>query len=159
MVVSRVPVTKDGLQQMREKLDQMKRIDRPAIVKAIAAARALGDLKENAEYHAAKEEQGLLESKIAQLEDQVSRSQVIDISNMVNDGKAIFGATVTLENQETEKQITFTIVGEYEADVNAGKLSVTAPMVRGVIGKYVEDIITVITPSGPVEYEILTVKY
>ena len=137
----------------------MKRVNRPAIVKAIAAARALGDLKENAEYHAAKEEQGLLESKIAQLEDQVSRSQVIDISNMVNDGKAIFGSTVTLENQETEKQITFTIVGEYEADVNAGKLSVTAPMVRGVIGKYVEDIITVITPSGPVEYEILTVKY
>lgn len=158
-VVDRVPVTKNGLQQMRDELDKMKRIDRPKIVKAIAAARALGDLKENAEYHAAKEQQGILEAKINKLADQISRSQVIDTANLENDGKAVFGCKVVLENQEDGKQLTFTIVGEFEADVNAGKLSVTSPIARAVIGKYVEDIVLVSTPSGPVEYELLSVNY
>ena len=158
-MVARVPVTKNGLQQMRDKLDNMKKVERPKIVQAIAAARALGDLKENAEYHAAKEQQGLLESKIAKLEDQISRSQIIDISKIKNDGKVIFGSTITIENQNDQKKITFTIVGEFEADVNAGKLSVTAPIARAVVGKFIEDIVVVNTPAGQVEYEILDVQY
>ena len=157
--LQRVPVTKNGMQQMRDELERMKKVDRPAVVSAIAAARALGDLKENAEYHAAKEQQGLLEAKISQLEDQVSRAQIIDTSSMKNDGKVVFGSTVMLENQENEKQIRFTIVGEFEADVDNNKLSVVAPIARAVIGKTVGDIAVVNTPGGTVEYEILSVDY
>lgn len=157
--VQRVPTTQQGMLKMRAELDRMKKEDRPRIVDAIASARALGDLKENAEYHSAKEQQGLLEAKISKLEDQISRAQVIDVSKMENDGKVIFGTTVHLENQEDSKQLNFTIVGEFEADVSAGKLSVGSPMARAVIGKYEGDIITVNTPSGPVEYEILSVLY
>ena len=159
MVTNRVPVTKAGLQKMRDSLDQMKKIDRPRIVDSIARARELGDLKENAEYHAAKEQQGLLEAKIAKLEDQISRSQLIDTASMTNDGKVIFGSRVTIENQDNDKQMTFAIVGEFEADVEAGKLSVASPIARALIGKYVDDEALVETPAGQVEYVILKVDY
>ena len=158
-IVQRVPVTKAGIEQMRQELSRMKKVDRPAIVLAIATARALGDLKENAEYHAAKEQQGLLEAKISQLEDQVSRSQVIDLSTMTNDGRVVFGSTISLENQENEKKVQFTIVGQFEADLSQNKLSIISPMARAVIGKMLGDIVAVKTPAGLVEYEILSVDY
>ncbi len=157
--LQRIPVTQEGILALRKELTRLKQTERPLITEAIARARALGDLKENAEYHAAKDQQGLIEAKIAKMEDQMSRAQVIDISKMKNEGKVIFGTTVTLENTETNEQRTFTIVGEFEADIKAGKLSITAPMARAVIGKWVDEIITVNTPSGPVEYTILSVQY
>ena len=150
--MQRTPVTPEGILALRKELKHLKQTERPRISQAIAHARALGDLKE-------KDEQGLLQARIDQLEDQVSRAQVIDVSKMKNDGSVIFGTTVTLKNDETGKNLTFKIVGESEADAGAGKLSVTAPMVRAVVGKKVDDDVAVNTPSGPVEYTILSVEY
>ena len=157
--LQRIPITPNGISALREQLNQLKHTERPAISDAIARARALGDLKENAEYHAAKDQQGLIEAKISKLEDTIGRAQVIDVTKMKNEGKVIFGSTVTLENINTDEEKVFTIVGESEADVNEGKISVTSPIARAVVGKWIDEVVTVNAPSGPIEYTILSVRY
>lgn len=153
------PMTVNGHQKLQSELDHLKRVERPAIIAAISEARAHGDLKENAEYHAAKEKQSFIEGRIRDIEAKLSRCQVIDIIKINNTGKVIFGTTVTLLNVETEEQVIYQIVGEDEADIKSHKISVTSPVARAMIGKMIEDEITVQSPSGEVIYEILKVEY
>ena len=154
-----VPITAQGMKKLREELDQLKRVERPRIIHAIAAARAHGDLKENAEYHAAREQQGFLEGRIRDIETKLAHCQVIDINQIPNEGKVIFGATVTLLNLETQTEITYRIVGEDEADLKEQKISVTSPIARALVGKYIEEVVEVSTPQGSVTYEIVDVEY
>ena len=154
-----IPMTKAGKEKLSAQLDQLKREERPAIIAAIAAARELGDLKENAEYHAAREKQGLTEALIRDLEDKLNRAQVIDLSKIPHDGKVVFGCSVTLENLDTEEEHTYQIVGEDESDLAQNKISVTSPLSRALIGKMEGDSAEVRTPSGIVEYEIIQVAY
>ena len=156
---NKVPVTVDGMQALRDELDKLKSQDRPAVIAAIASARELGDLKENAEYHAARERQGFIEGRIAELEGKISNAQVIDITKVPNEGKVIFGATVTILNTSNDEEHTYTIVGEDEADFKLNKLSVGSPVARAIIGKLQDDVVEVQTPSGTVEYEITDIKY
>lgn len=156
---TRPPITAKGFKALQEELARLKKVDRPNIIKAIAEARAHGDLKENAEYHAAREQQSFLEGRIAQLEELSSSAQVIDITKVPNHGKVIFGTTVELINLETDKKITYQIVGDYEADIKAGKISINSPIARGLIGKEVGDVVTIKAPSGDIEYEITNVNY
>ena len=158
-MTQRSPMTVQGEEKLREELDKLKRVDRPRVVASIAEARAHGDLKENAEYHAAKEEQGLLEARIRDIESKLSNAQVIDVTKMNNDGKVIFGATVEILNCDTDEKVTYTIVGEDEADMKQSKISVTSPIARGLVGKFVGDIAEIQAPGGLVEYEIANVKY
>lgn len=156
---SKVPMTSGGAQQLREELERLKSIERPRIIQAIAEARAHGDLKENAEYHAAKEEQGFIEARIRDIEAKLSHVHIIDVSKMENEGRVIFGATVTLINIETELKVIYQIVGDDEADLKQNKISVSSPIARSVIGKCEAEEITVSTPSGDMEYVIETVEY
>ena len=144
---------------MREELKKLKSEDRPRIIDAIATAREFGDLKENAEYHAAKEQQSLSEARIKDIESKLSNAQVIDIKNIEPSDKVIFGTTITVFNSEVEKSIIYKIVGEDEADAGAGKISFASPLARSLIGKYEGDFIKVETPSGTIEYEIEKVDY
>ena len=153
------PMTKEGFDSLTKTLEHLKTIERPAIIEAISHARELGDLKENAEYHSAKDRQGLIEAKIKQLESKLSQAQVIDISKMDNDGKVIFGCTVTILNTEDEQSMTITLVGEDEADLTKNKLSVQAPLARSLIGKYEGDSVDTRTPKGLITYEITEVLY
>ena len=153
------PITKEGEAFLREELKKLKSEDRPRIIDAIATAREFGDLKENAEYHAAKEQQSLTEARIKDIESKLSNAQVIDINNIEPSDKVIFGTTVTLLNSEVEKSIIYKIVGEDEADAGAGKISYASPLARSLIGKYEGDIIKVETPGGMIEYEIEKVDY
>lgn len=155
----KVPMTVAGAALLQEELHNLKTVQRPQIIVAIAEARAHGDLKENAEYHAAKERQGFIEGRIAELEGKLSNAQVIDITSFANDGKIIFGATVYLVNIETDEEVVYQIVGEDEADIKAGKISVGSPLARALIGRQVEDEVKVQTPSGIVEYEVAKVEY
>jgi transcription elongation factor GreA len=157
--VSKVPITVAGAEKLRDELKQLKNVDRPRITKAIAEARAHGDLKENAEYHAAKEEQGLSEARIRDIEAKLSNAQIIDISAMPKSDKVIFGVTVVLYDIEADKQVRYRIVGDDEADISAGMLSVSAPIARALIGKREGDEVDVITPNGPRSYEIVEVLY
>lgn len=157
--MSQVPMTARGAEQLREELQRLKSVDRTQVIAAIAEARAHGDLKENAEYHAAKEQQGFIEARIRHLESSLSHAQIIDPTQFVNNGKVIFGATVTVLTGENDTEVTYQIVGDEEADIKNGKLSISAPIARALIGKAEGDIITAQTPSGPVEYEILRVDY
>ena len=153
------PITKEGEALLREELKKLKSEDRPRIIDAIATAREFGDLKENAEYHAAKEQQSLTEARIKDIESKLSNAQVIDIKNIEPSDKVIFGTTVTVFNSEVEKSIIYKIVGEDEADAGAGKISFASPLARSLIGKYEGDLIKVETPGGTIEYEIEKVDY
>lgn len=154
-----VPITINGMEKLRQELQRLKQIERPRIIAAIAEARAHGDLKENAEYHAAREEQSFVEGRIQEIETKLANCRVIDVSQMKNEGKVVFGATVTLLNLDTEAVVTYQIVGVDEADIKTHKISVSSPLSRGLVGKYVEDIVDVTTPKGLVSYEIVDVQY
>lgn len=153
------PMTIAGHQKLSNELEQLKKTDRPAIIAAISEARAHGDLKENAEYHAAKEKQSFIEGRIRDLEAKLSQCRVIDVTKMPNEGKVIFGATVTLLNLETEEKVTYQIVGEDEGDIKLNKISVTSPVARAMIGKMEGDEVTVQSPKGEIAYEIEKVDY
>lgn len=158
MAMERVPMTVQGFQTMEAELQRLKSEERPRIVQAIADARAHGDLSENAEYHAAKEAQGMNEARVAELEDKLSRADVVDPSTLSGD-TVKFGATVKLEDEDTEEQVTYQIVGEMEADVRSGKVSITSPIARALIGKAAGDSVEVTTPKGPRSYEILEISW
>lgn len=153
------PMTKLGSEVLKEELQRRKFVDRPRIVEAIATARAHGDLKENAEYHAAREQQSFNEGRIQELEAKLSTAQVIDITKIPNEGKVIFGATVRLCHVQTEQEVTYQIVGEDESDIKQHKVSFSSPIGRALIGKEVDDSVVVHTPNGPVEYDIIAVDY
>ncbi|MBY5992690.1 transcription elongation factor GreA [Ferrimonas balearica] len=157
--MSQVPMTVRGAELLREELDHLKHTRRPKITEAIAAARELGDLKENAEYHAAREEQGLTEARIRDIEGKLSVAQVIDVTKIPNNGRIIFGATATLLNVETDDEVTYRIVGDDEADLKAGLISVNSPIARAMIGKELDDVLVVNAPSGDIEYEVVEVQY
>ena len=153
------PMTKEGESLLREELSRLKKEERPKIIDAIATAREFGDLKENAEYHAAKEQQSLTEARIKDIEVKLSNSQVIDIQKIEPSDKVVFGTTITVINLDSDKSNKYRIVGEDEADANLGKISYASPLAKQMIGKYEGDIIKVETPVGSTEYEIKTVEY
>jgi transcription elongation factor GreA len=157
--MQRIPLTVNGFEQLKEELTRLKTKDRPTVIAAIAEARAHGDLKENAEYHAAREQQSFIEGRILELESKLSNCHIIDVSKIPNEGKVIFGATVTLQDVDSELEVTYTIVGEDEANIKSGKISVTSPMARAMIGKFSEDEIAVKTPQGTITYQIIAVQY
>jgi len=152
-------MTEAGAEKLRTELEQLKRVERPRIVRAIAEARAHGDLKENAEYHAAREQQSFAEGRIQEIESKLSRAQIINITSLPPDDKVIFGATVTVINLDSDETRVYRIVGDDEADVKAGRISYQSPIARALIGKRVGDEVAVQTPSGTVSYEIDQVAY
>lgn len=152
-------MTVQGAEALKEELQRLKFIERPRIVEAIATARAHGDLKENAEYHAAREQHGFNEGRIQDLEAKLSHAQIVDISKLTNNGKVVFGATVTVCHLATDAELTYQIVGEDEADIKLNKISYSSPIGRALIGKELDDTVTVNTPGGLVDYEIIDVKY
>lgn len=158
-MIRRVPMTVEGEAKLRAELDQLKKVERPRVVAAIAEARAHGDLKENAEYHAAKEQQGFIEGRIAEIESKLSESQVIDITRISPTGRVIFGVTLKVFDVDKDEERIFKIVGEDEADYKENKISVSSPIARGLIGKHVGDEVSVDTPGGGVTYEILEVNH
>ncbi|TYK65479.1 transcription elongation factor GreA [Colwellia echini] len=157
--MTKYPMTLRGAEQLQAELKILKTEKRPRIVKDIADAREHGDLKENAEYHAAKEEQGFCEGRIQDIEGRLCNAQVIDIKSIPNHGKVIFGTTVTLLNIDTEVEVTYQIVGDDEADFKTGRISYNSPIARGLIGKEVDSEIEITTPGGIVEYEIISVEH
>ena len=157
--MQRYPMTPEGKLALEKELHQLKTVDRPRITAAIAEAREHGDLKENAEYHAAREQQGFCEGRIQEIEAKLSNAQVIDITKMPNTGRVIFGATVSVMNLDSEDEVTYRIVGDDEADFKKNLISVNSPMARGLIGKEQDDVVVIKTPGGDVEYEILKVEY
>lgn len=158
-MINKVPMTTEGAAALQKELDQLKKVERPRIVQAIAEAREHGDLKENAEYHAAREQQGFCEGRIQEIEGKLSNAQIIDIKNIPYSEKVIFGATVSIINMKTGENLRYQIVGEDEADVKAHKISVTSPIARALIGKEIGDIALVTAAAGEVEYEIDDVEY
>ena len=157
--MDRVPMTPAGFQRLEEELRRLKADDRPAIIRAIAEARAHGDLSENAEYHAAKEKQAFIEGRIAELEDKTSRAEIIDPANMSGTDSVKFGATVVVIDEESEEESQFQIVGADESDIDNGRISVTSPMARALIGKEEGDSVEVRTPGGEKSYEVLKIAY
>jgi len=157
--MSKVPLTVKGAENLREELHHLKTVDRPWVIGAIAEARAHGDLSENAEYDAAKERQGFIEGRIQEVEGKLSRAQIIDPKLLDADGRCAFGATLDLEDQDSGDTVTYQIVGEDEADIKAGKISVNSPIARALIGKYAGDIAQVQAPGGIREYEVIDVRY
>ena len=154
-----VPLTVQGAQQLKDELQRLKSVDRPAVINAIAEARAQGDLSENAEYESAKERQGFIEGRIAELESKLAAAQIIDPTELQADGRVVFGATVSLEELESGERVVYQIVGEDEADLKLNKISVASPLARALIGKSAGDAAEVRAPGGDREYEILEVKY
>ena len=157
--MSKVPLTVIGAEKLRVELHRLKTIERPSVIAAIAEARAHGDLSENAEYDAAKERQGFVEGRIQEVEGKLSNAQIIDPKLLDADGRCVFGATVEIEDQDSGDAVTYQIVGEEEADIKAGKLSIASPMARALIGKYAGDIAQVQAPGGIREFEIIDVRY
>ena len=157
--MDKVPLTVVGAEKLKAELEELKTVTRPRIVEAIATAREHGDLKENAEYHAAREQQSFAEGRINEIEGKLSNAQIIDVTKIDAQGKVIFGATVEIEDLETEKKVTYQIVGQDEADIKEGRISVASPIARALIGKELEDVVTVKTPNGEVDYEIVTIQY
>ena len=157
--MNKIPMTVEGEGQLKEELNNLKSIERPKITSAIKEAREKGDLKENAEYHAAREQQSFTEGRIKDIEAKLSNAQVIDIKNMSKSTKVIFGSTVMLLNLDDEKKVQYKLVGEDEADLKIGKISITSPLARSLIGKEQADIIELKMPSGITEYEIIKVTY
>ena len=158
MSLDLIPFTEEGLKELQGELTSLKEDERPNIINAIAEARAHGDLKENAEYHAAREKQGFIEARIAELEDKLSRAQIVDNSNL-KDNKIRFGAWVTLSNEETGESKRYRIVGELEADINKNRLSLNSPMARALLGKEEDDIVELKVPKGIQEYLVVKVEY
>lgn len=156
---TRPPITAAGAEHLRNELAKLKNVERPRIAEAIAEARAHGDLKENAEYHAARDQQGLLEARIRHIESVLSHAQVIDLSTIQAHGKIVFGATVELLNVENEDTVIYQIVGDEEADLNQNKISINSPIARALIGKEEGDEVVVKAPSGDIDYEILSISY
>lgn len=158
-MLNRVPMTARGAEALKVELNELKTVARPKVIADIAEARAHGDLKENAEYHAAREQQGFIEGRIAEIEGKLSNAQIIDVAAIKNDGKVIFGATVELANTETGDEVSYRIVGEDEADIKNGLINIGSPIARALVGKFEGDVIVVKTPGGDTEYEIVAVKY
>ena len=157
--MSATPLTIEGAEALRNELHQLKHVERPNVVNAIAEARAQGDLSENAEYDAAKERQGFIEGRIAELEAKLSTAQIIDPTTLEQDGRVVFGVTVTMEDLDSGEKMTYKIVGDDEADVKVHKISISSPIARALIGKSVGDVVVVTAPSGQREVEILEVEY
>jgi len=155
----KIPITTAGAEKLREELRRLKAEDRPRIARAIAEARAHGDLRENAEYHAAKDEQGLAEARIRDLEERLAKAEVIDVTRLDNRGRVVFGATVELFEESESRTVRYQIVGEYEAQIEAGLVSVTSPIARALIGREEGDVARVETPAGERIYEIVKVEY
>lgn len=152
-------MTARGAELLRAELHELKSVKRPKIIEAIAEAREHGDLKENAEYHAAREQQSFCEGRIQDIEGKLSNAQIIDVTKMPNNGKVIFGATVTLLNVETDEETAYRIVGDDEADIKQNLISINSPIARGLIGKELDDVVNIQTPGGTVEFEIINVDY
>jgi transcription elongation factor GreA len=157
--VKRVPITTRGAEALRNELRKLKSEDRPNVIKAIAEARSHGDLSENAEYHAAREQQGFIEGRIQELEAKLSNAEIIDVTQITNSGKVIFGSTVDLADEDSGNAVTYQIVGEDEADIKAGRISVGSPIARALVGKSEGDSVEVAAPSGKRSYEIIAVRY
>jgi transcription elongation factor GreA len=157
--MKKIPLTVKGSEKLRAELDELKTVVRPRIIAAIASAREHGDLKENAEYHAAREQQSFAEGRIAEIEAKLSNAQIIDITKLDAHGKVVFGATVEIEDIESGKRVTYQIVGEDEASVKENRISIGSPIARALIGKEVEDVVTVKAPGGNIEYEIIAIEY
>lgn len=157
--MSKIPLTVVGAEKLRAELQRLKNVERPAVIAAIAEARAHGDLSENAEYDAAKERQGFVEGRIAEVEGKLANAQIIDPALLDADGRCVFGATVKLEDLESREMVTYQIVGDDEAEIKEGKISISSPIARALIGKYPGDVAEVQAPGGVREYEILDVKY
>ena len=157
--MQKIPMTVEGEAALRIELEKLKKEDRPTVIQVIAEAREHGDLKENAEYHAAREQQGFIEGRIQDIESKLSLCQVVDISQMPEGDRVIFGSTVTIINTETDEEVTYRIVGDDEADVKAGMISYQSPIARALISKEIGDVVNVNTPGGEVEYEIDNVFY
>ncbi|MCW8827448.1 MAG: transcription elongation factor GreA [Gammaproteobacteria bacterium] len=157
--MERIPMTANGAEKLRAELNDLKSVQRPRVIQAIADAREHGDLKENAEYHAAREQQSFIEGRIQEIESKLSNAQIIDPKSLNANGKVLFSATVDLLDLETDKEVTYQIVGEDEADIKEGKISITSPIARALIGKEVDDVATFQAPGGEREYEIIAVRY
>jgi len=157
--MNRTPLTRKGAERLREELARLKKIDRPRVIRAIAEARAHGDLRENAEYHAAREQQGFIEGRVQTLETGLANAQIIDVSQLNSSPKIVFGATVTLADEETAEEITYQIVGDLEADIKHNRIAVSSPIARALIGRSEGDVAVVRAPAGEREYEILKVVY
>ena len=157
--MSRAPITAKGAARLRAELEELKSVKRPAVINAIAEARAHGDLKENAEYHAAREQQGFIEGRIQQLEGELSHADIIDVAKLNAGDKVVFGATVELADVDTDEQKTYQVVGDLEADIKQGLIAISSPVARAMIGKHEGDAITIEAPGGTREYEIVSVKY
>lgn len=157
--MNKVPLTVQGAEKLRAELQQLKSVDRPRIIQAIAEARAHGDLKENAEYHAARDQQSFTEGRIKDIEGKLSNAHVIDVTKLEPTGKVVFGATVLLSNEDSGDEVTYQIVGEDEADIKAGKISVNSPIARALIAKQEGDVATVQAPGGDIHFEIVEVRY
>ncbi|AXK71818.1 transcription elongation factor GreA [Lysobacter sp. TY2-98] len=155
----RAPITAKGALRLRAELENLKSVQRPAVINAISEARAHGDLKENAEYHAAREQQGFIEGRIKQLEGELSHAEVIDVTKLNAGSRVVFGATVELADVDTDEQKTYQIVGDLEADIKAGLIAISSPVARALIGKHEGDAITIDAPGGTREYEIVSVRY
>jgi len=158
-MAGQIPMTRNGVERLKEELQQLKSQDRPNIIQAIAEARAQGDLSENAEYDAAKEKQGFIEGRISEIEAKLSNVQIIDPASLNAEGKCVFGATIDLEDLDDEKKVTYQIVGDDEADIKSNKISISSPIARALIGKELSDVVEVETPGGIKSYEIMDVKY
>ena len=157
--MNKVPLTVKGAEKLRAELEELKSVVRPRIIASIATARAHGDLKENAEYHAAREQQSFAEGRITEIESKLSNAQVIDVTKVDANGKVVFGATVEIEDIDSEKRVTYQIVGEDEANIKEGRISIGSPIARALIGKQSGDSVIVKAPGGNIEYEILSVEY
>ena len=157
--MSKIPLTLNGAEKLREELHRLKTVDRPNVVAAIAEARSHGDLSENAEYDAAKERQGFIEGRIQEVEGKLGNAQIIDPKALDADGRVVFGATVDIEDQDSGDPVTYQIVGEDEADIKEGKISINSPIARALIGKFAGDVAQVQAPGGLREYEVLDVRY
>jgi len=157
--MSKLPITAKGAQRLRQQLKVLKTVDRPRISRAIGEARAHGDLSENAEYHAAREQQSFLEGRIAAIENALSNSQIIDVTTLNHDGKVVFGATIELMNLDNDEEVIYQIVGEIEAEIEKGLISVTSPIARALIGRKEGEVVEVNAPGGVIQYEILEIRY
>jgi len=157
--MNQTPLTAAGAERLKEELKELKTVRRPAVIEAIATARDHGDLKENAEYHAAREEQGFIEGRIKELESAISNSQIIDVTKLNPTGRVVFGCTVDLIDVETEEEVTYQVVGDIEADINENRIAISSPIARALIGKEEGEEVSVIAPAGTKEYEIAAVHY
>jgi len=158
-MTSKVPITARGAEKLREELVRLKTVERPRIIAAIAEARAHGDLKENAEYHAAREQQSFVEGRIKEIESKLSHAHIVDVSTLDANGKVVFGCTVELFDEDSEQTVVYQIVGEDEADIKVGMISINSPIARGLIAKREGDLVTVVVPGGERNFEIVEVRY